>query len=104
MAIKTGTYTGDGNATQAIAGVGFAPLHVTIIPQMDTPVAGFLPTKSANEVTADDGLIYREAAGNFVYLDDTVTLDADGFTVGDSTGYTNVVNVNGQVYSYVCIG
>jgi len=103
--IKTGTYTGDGGATQAITGVGFTPYHITILPQLDPQVEGFTPAKSGVD-DAGDAAFYILQFQIFGYgnNDHILSLDADGFTVGDGTGFRNVFNINLQVYTYICIG
>lgn len=92
--IATGEYTGDDGATKAITGVGFQPRRVDIIPQVDG--LALLHIKTDQE-------------GTFAYVngqyetDHIISLDADGFTVGDGTGGSsgNTANVNARVYTYI---
>jgi len=99
--IATGIYTGDGAVTQAVAGVGFQPTYVIIHPQVDNV----------------DGQSYKNDAdvwshwwrnGNNIWMydnDDMISsLDVDGFTVGNGTGYANVLNINLRVYTYIAFG
>jgi hypothetical protein len=95
--IAVGIYTGNGSATQAITGVGFQPDAVFIgghaVGAADTLMAA--DTMSGNAIYAD---------GIFRYASDHVTaFGADGFTVGDGTGTTNVHNVNSRAYTYIAL-
>jgi len=95
--IATGTYTGNGAATQAITGVGFQPKRVEIYPQVDAtnPETPIIKTNQ-------DGTKSRYHSA---YKDDhVVSLDSNGFTVGDGTGDTNYCNVSSRVYTYVAFG
>ena len=92
--LATGTYTGDGNATQAITGVGFQAEFIFVWPAVD----GQSPTGPGHK-SVDDGTKTRSG---FAYNDDhVISLDADGFTVGDGTGTSNLYNVSARVYNYV---
>jgi len=93
------TYTGDGNATKAITGCKFEPDYVMIYPQL---TGG---TYIAYKVTADGlyAFIMRSGSNNVAYeVDHVISLDADGFTVGDGTASTNFMNVLNRVYVAVC--
>lgn len=100
----TGTYTGDGNATQAIAGLGFAPTIVMVIALVqDVNASNFQTWKTMSmqtSVTPTNAIaLYR--ALNTMNTDDFIpSLDADGFTVGDGSTFTNVLNLNGKTYYY----
>lgn len=85
--IKVGTYTGDGNATQAITGVGFQPDFVIIMPGAAYNVHG---------KTGDMGLNSKRF-DNAWQTNRIVSLDADGFTVGNNDG----LNVLDQTNYYV---
>lgn len=91
-----GTYTGDGAATKAVTGLGFVPRAILIYGQVDN--AGF--SHSAVK-TNQDGL-FSLASWIQYEVDHIISLDADGFTVGDGTGGTNgnTVNVGAEVYVY----
>lgn len=99
--MATGTYEGDGNATQAITGVCFQPKVAEIYNQGAT-------SKDFAVKTDQDGLFTKY--GDFVAhvwnyeVDHIISLDADGFTVGDGTGSANVFNANGVPYTYKCLG
>ncbi len=98
----TGTYTGDGAATQAIIGVGFQPIFVFIYMQVEShgQHPGMKTDQQATEAKVWDG-----ATPQWGYLNDhIITLDADGFTVGDGTGTFNGYNIADTVYGYVCFG
>lgn len=90
----TGTYTGDGAATKAITGLGFQPRYVYIYPKATTPLSG---VKTNQDTTGAFTL------GVGYYDDWIVSMDSDGFTVGDGTnasGQGNLFNVNARVYVY----
>jgi hypothetical protein len=92
--MATGTYTGDGNATQAITGVGFEPEHVFIYRQLNSSGGGDWWKSDV------DGT--KSRSQSWGYKDDhIISLDSDGFTVGDGTGGSNEVNVNTGIYTYV---
>ena len=103
--MATGVYTGDGAATQAIVGVGFRPRMVWICYQGEqvAPADGI----SMGFKTDQDGLFaafYRTGgAGGCKYDNDTIiSLDADGFTVGDSSAFfTKYFNTLGWDYTYI---
>lgn len=87
--LKTGLYVGDGAALHAIAGLGFTPEAVLVLPQTtEIPhlrTADYLPGYST-PLTASAPV-----------TDGIMALDADGFTVGTN----NVANKFGDVYYYV---
>ena len=94
--IKTGTYTGDGAATQAITGVGFRPSALFTFKLVDSSNhGGFVKTTAMGEYA-------RQIDINGRYkVDHIISLDADGFTVGDCTGFSNMTNESGIVYAYI---
>jgi len=99
-----GTYTGDGAATQAITGIGFQPIVVIIYQHRDWIFRADMPAIKTDQDGAfsmahDGGLGYRWQQDNII------SLDADGFTVGDGTPLgLNMCNVNAYVYTYICFG
>lgn len=94
--MKTGTYTGDGAATKAITvETGFQPRFLIVYSQVDNN--NYIAFKSSSDGT-------KTKHGAVEYEDDyIISLDANGFTVGDGTGGTNgnQSNVNLQVYTYI---
>lgn len=95
--IKTGTYTGNGAATQAITGIGFQPVAVIIVQGAGTNTGTYKFLKLP-------GMGLFSAAfetGQNVRLDQIISLNVDGFTVGDGTGFGNQLNVNGDTYAYI---
>lgn len=91
--MATGTYTGDAAATKAITGLGFQPEFVMIYLQ-------FATTSRMVFKSDQDGTGAYNLTNGFAN-DHIVSLDADGFTVGDGTGTSNQFNVNASVYSYI---
>jgi len=96
----TGTYTGDGAATQSITGLGFQPDAVFVLKQTTSG-------KNSGIKTDQDGLNAswgrRDASRQGYATTHIVSLDADGFTVGDGSGpgaIANVFNLLGTVYTY----
>lgn len=92
-----GTYTGDGGATKAITGLGFQPKALLVYAKSGTPYGFWIKT---NHDTT--GSINMSA---YYYDDMIISLDADGFTVGDGTpgagGAPYHCNVNTRVYNYI---
>ena len=99
----TGTYTGDGNATQGIAGVGFQPRFIIIYPH-EQLATGNSPISLRNDQDGLNALLYWSGGRWFRYqIDEIISLDVDGFTVGDgSTWVQNSSNELNMVYSYAC--
>ena len=99
--IATISYTGDGAATQSIVGAGFPPRAIHIYRQA-------LADGDMGWRTDQDGFKSKHAdmvTWAFEYrLDMIVTLDPDGFTVGDGTGLANVFNVSGVTYTAILWG
>jgi len=92
--MKLGTYTGDAAATKAITGVGFQPKLLVIWNQVTNKA---LCVKSNQDTTKTFCIAH---GGTNYYVDDViVSLDADGFTVGDGTGSANMTN-EAAAYAY----
>lgn len=102
--IVTGTYTGNGAATQAITGLGFKPRIVQIWRQSASQPL-IMAEKTDREPTTNAIIFAFGGAGLeglAPYQDDAIrSLDADGFTVGDTTGLsTNFTNINLSTYTF----
>lgn len=91
-------YQGDGAATQAIAGVGFRPRFLIIYNQVADRGIGF---KTELDGTAALIIVQPDLAANYYEDDQIISLDADGFTVGDGT--LSVINMNNVAEPYVYI-
>ena len=89
---KISTYSGDNGATQGITGVGFQPTSVAAFAQ-DNGTLDYTIKTSSDGVNA--AIVQRRVYG----ADHIISLDADGFTVGDGTGLGNVLNRNGITYT-----
>lgn len=96
--MATGTYTGDGNATQSITGVGFRPKYLYIATQ---PVAevGYDTFEAVDVITAT----YCYWNGVSARFDRIISLDDDGFTVGDKLADLPP-NKLGEVYIFMALG
>ena len=98
---KTGTYTGNGNSTQAITGVGFQPKFVLIYDHTLSGAPNLLFKTDQDGLYAFYLWLYGNNS-NFNYATDVVvSLDADGFTVGNSG---TIANTSGNVYTYIAFG
>lgn len=103
LRVATGTYTGNGAATQAVVGVGFQPIAILIYPQLDSAATASLGFKNTQD-GAFTCFWNLGVAGYYYILDMIISLNANGFTVGDGTGDSNRFNVNARVYTYICWG
>lgn len=102
MAIKIGTYTGNGAATQAIVGVGFQPKAVWIYSQVNAAWYEHAVKSAAD--AANCFFLNVIAGGSFMTMDDDiVSLDVGGFTVGDGSTWNPIFNINLQVYTYIAM-
>lgn len=90
MTVRSGTYTGNGNASRSISGLGFRPEMVLI--KSNSAVSPALATSSmpVGEAKTLNGAMPLET-------DVVLSLDADGFTVGG----TNRVNGAGTAVYWV---
>ncbi len=89
--VKIGTYTGDGVATKAITGLGFQPEFVTL---WEKTAGVYIRYKSNQDTT------YAKNSNGGYFEDEIISLDADGFTVGDGTGGGVSMNTDTKVYVY----
>lgn len=97
----TGTYVGNGAATQAIVGVGFQPKGIIIYEQRDVNL--FTPQYKITQDGLWCDLFAGLLGGFFDYrdVDMIISLDADGFTVGNGASWNNTVNINAVTYAYI---
>lgn len=95
---KVGKYTGDAAATKAITGIGFTPTVLVIYNQVTNKA---LCIKTSQDTTSC--FIITNAAGTLYVTDVVISLDADGFTVGDGSGSANYAN-EATSYAYVAFG
>lgn len=98
ITMAVGSYTGDGAATKAVTGIGFQPRFVIVFANADPHGAFELSAiKSSSNGT-------RSWVNGNQYEDDhIISLDSNGFTVGDGTGGTNgnTCNINLSGYTYI---
>jgi hypothetical protein len=86
-ALKVGSYTGNGAASQAIGSIGFSPEYVAVLADSTRrAVQRFSGMSRGFQFDADVGTTTR-----------ITSLDADGFTVGNSAE----VNQNNRTHHYV---
>lgn len=100
--VYTANYTGDGEYTHAITGIGFAPKFLRIWVYVTT----FTSDHSDEKLDMMYGNVsYRHYWDGLhsSYLWGIVSLDADGFTVCDGDGDADP-NTDGQVYVYIAYG
>lgn len=102
MAIKVGSYTGDGGTTKAITGVGFLPVLCIVWMRHHTDNNRGLAIRA----TGDTYSLSLNAGNTQVSYEDYIqTLDADGFTVEDlATSGEFRSNKSGKSYTYVAFG
>jgi hypothetical protein len=95
--MATGTYTGDGNATQAITGVGFQPDFLFVTHETASASESYYKSdQNTNSINHNSTVSANNGSADHI-----VSLDSDGFTVGDGTGTSNAMNVNTRVYTYI---
>jgi len=97
MIVKHGQYTGDGNATQGITGVGFLP-DLVIVRRIGSTDTGIVHAYfRITGMPANESVAFREdAAFQTGYIN---SLDADGFTVDTE----DAVNFLDDTYYYVAV-
>lgn len=102
----TGEYTGDGTATKAITGLGFQPKYLKIWESEAVSGTSIYVYETTAEIIADvagGGSVRHFSNTHQVFTDRIVSLDSDGFTVGDADT-SNHPNSNGQIYNYMAMG
>lgn len=102
--IATGVYGGNNAATQAITGVGFKPRRVQIHSSAATNPAVISAVKTDQDGTPTMIIGVDGGGSVFSYSDDgIISLNDDGFTVGDNTPIgTNLINSNTRNYYFTC--
>jgi len=102
LKIKIGIYSGDGEATQAITGVGFTPMYVEVFPEPVDGGAGYVFCKLSHT----DWLtwcVMHNANSHIATKNRINSIDADGFTVA-SFGADTIPNTKDSTYSYIALG
>lgn len=102
--LETGTYVGAGNSSIAITGVGFQPTVVMVYRHSN--VYDDFAVKTDQDGTYCKFMSNAVSAGQWRWGEDhIISLDPDGFTVGDGTPLAeNIFNINGIPYTYICWG
>ena len=90
--IRTGTYVGDGNATQAITSLGFGPDMVIIFQSGYAGCENFAKT-------SDMGVNAQRLNGPGQIANVIISLDANGFTIGNASS----INDNLIVYNFIAM-
>ena len=103
VVMKTGTYTGDGEVSQAITGIGFTPVFIRIW-HKETVGNIAMEIIEATDAIVGDG-VSMAIRGQDVQTRDNriIAVGADGFTVDDG-GTDQHPNKNEQVYNYLVFG
>ena len=96
--LATGVYTGNGAATQVKTGLGFRPKSAMVYRQVSGYYAVYKTDQDTTKAYTFTGPTYLD--------DQIISLDADGFTVGDGTGAggRENCNQNAVVYTYTAWG
>lgn len=101
--IAYGTYSGNGAVSQAITGIGFQPRVVWIMEDVPAEsVADNVFFKMEGQ-DADLAFAHTSTPTHSILDNRLISLDADGFTVGDDGGDSHP-NKNGVDYIYLAIG
>lgn len=98
--VGLGSYTGDGAATKSITGLGFQPRVVITLPRINAGIRAIV-IKTSQDTT------YAFTSSGYWEQDHIISLNSDGFTVGDSTGTASggvLCNNSGTVYTYMAWG
>jgi len=102
--IATGTYEGDGNATQAIEKLGPTPGDADI-PFEPKGIIAYRHASAADVFikTDQDTTFAKQISGGNYVEDQIISFDATpGFTIGDGTGGGgNYLNVLGEDYTFI---
>ena len=95
---STKLYTGDGNSTKAITGVGFQPDWILLRPRGDNhAIRSFDAVRGSNKVLQTNGNNVETTNDQYGWLG---SLDSDGFTTQTGTD-SNQYNVNKSSSTYV---
>jgi len=95
LKIKTGSFTGNGAVTRAITGVGFQPIAVLLHGNSDE-----WPLFATDQMVSGHCLQFSGAD----LTNGIVSLDADGFTVGNGATVHNAANENAMPFQWVAFG
>jgi len=101
--LNTGQYTGDGTASRAITGVGFRPRYVKITQRRVTNSIIEIYEKTDQDYeTMCAGYTSVADHGCYAFVDRLISLDADGFTIGDA-GENKHPNGDGNTYRWMAL-
>ena len=113
--IASGTYSGNGNATQAITGLSFSPVLVMISKRCNAASCNEVMAIAWKDAIENAGGSGTDRSGTWWagyntsnaphWADDGVrSVDSNGFTVGDASENYLTLNGSGNTYTYVAIG
>ena len=114
--IKSGSFSGNGSATQAITGVGFKPVFIVLTKRCNSSTTCnetlVMAWKDAVENAGGSGTArsgtwwaaYNTSQHARWASDGVRSFDHDGFTVGDGSYNYLAMNGSGNTYTYVAIG
>ena len=107
MSAAVGTYSGDGTTSQAITGIGFAPIYAKIWANEATSGVTLHVFETTSDYVDNHGnglsIRHQSGGGHVAWDDGIISLDSDGFTVDDN-GADVDPNKNGVTYCYFCLG
>ena len=104
LKLKTGTYTGDGTLSKAITGVGFKPIVLNIYRyHVDLSLTEWFTKTDKHYLDMCNQDRCVATAEHYAQKGVIITLDEDGFTVGDGGGDLHP-NKNAYLYIYVAWG
>ena len=101
--LKVGSYNGNGAASQAITGIGFQPKVVMIYVREGVSTSVITGPYIKTNQDGANALFPVYGVSDQVFDFNTnqiLSLDGDGFTVGNPLG----LNWNGKAYTYVALG
>ena len=101
--IATGQYTGDGTVDQYITGIGFQPQFVQIWGHEEVEDTQLYKFTKTSTIMGGDRCVYEYANYQRVRDNRIISLDADGFSVGDM-GTDFDPNTLGSTYDWIAFG
>ena len=106
--MKSSTYTGNGETSLEITGIGFTPKYLKIWVRATSDGSAIAIFETTAEIIDDNASgmsVMHDGDGNehTVQTNTIISLNADGFTVDDN-GADQHPNKSSQIYNYIAIG